>query len=251
MAKPSGKEILFGFHSVTEALKAGKRQIETVLISDRRSAGRADQITALAEERGVSVEFCDSKRLDKLTKTPVHQGIAARVSEFPVQNGLDIIPEIQERTSPCFILVLENIEDPHNLGALIRTALCAGVAYILIPRNRSAGPSPTVSRTSAGAMEHAGIYMVTNTASVLRGLKENGVWIFGLDAQGSTSLYEADLTGSIALIVGGEHKGVRPGVQKECDFLVSIPISGSVNSLNASVAGGIAMYEARRQRLGA
>ena len=184
MAKPSGKEILFGFHSVTEALKAGKRQIETVLISDRRSAGRADKIVTLAEERGVPVEFCDSNRLDKLTKTPVHQGLAARVSEFPVRNGLDIIPEVQERTSPCFILILENIEDPHNLGALIRTALCAGVEYILIPRNRSAGPSPTVSRTSAGAMEHAGIYMVTNTASVLRGLKESGVWIFGLEAEG-------------------------------------------------------------------
>lgn len=249
MAKPGEKEILFGFHSVKEALKAGKRRFETVLISERRSADRADKIADLAQEKGVPVEFCDSSRLDTLTKTPVHQGIAARVSEFPVQSGLDLIPEIRERTSACFLLVLENIEDPHNLGALIRTALCAGVDYILIPKNRAAGPSPTVSRISAGAMEHAQIYMVTNTVSVLKGLKENGVWIHGLEAQGPVSLYESDLTGSIALIVGGEHKGVRPGVQKACDFLVSIPIFGPVTSLNASVAGGIAMYEALRQRL--
>ncbi|WP_022668172.1 23S rRNA (guanosine(2251)-2'-O)-methyltransferase RlmB [Desulfospira joergensenii] len=243
------REILFGFHSVAEALRAERREFEAVYISDRRSAGRADKITALAGKRGVKVEECDSKRLDKLTRGGVHQGIAAKTSVFPVRNGLDILPEIRERKSPCFILVLESIEDPHNLGALIRTALCAGVDHILIPRNRSAVPSPTVSRTSAGAMEHTEIYMMTNTSSVLRGLKEQGVWISGLDARGTSSLYESDLTGSIALIVGGEHKGIRPGVQKECDFLLSIPISGGVSSLNASVAGGVAMYEARRQRL--
>jgi 23S rRNA (guanosine2251-2'-O)-methyltransferase len=143
---------------------------------------------------------------------------------------------------------LENIEDPHNLGALIRTALSAGVDFILIPKDRSAGPSSTVSRSSAGAMEHADIYMITNTASILKSLKEKGVWVFGLDADGNKSLFDADLKGHIALVIGGENKGVRPLVKKECDFLLSIPNKGKLNSLNASVAGGIAMYEALRQR---
>jgi len=139
---------------------------------------------------------------------------------------------------------MENIEDPHNLGALIRTALSAGVDYLLIPKDRSAGPSSTVSRTSAGAMEHADIYMITNTAALLRALKEKGVWVFGLDADGDRSLFDADLKGPLALVIGGENKGVRPLVKKECDFLLSIPNKSRINSLNASVAGGIAMYEA-------
>jgi len=155
---------------------------------------------------------------------------------------------VQGKKTPCFILILENIEDPHNFGALIRTALCAGVDYILIPKDRSAGPSSTVSRSSAGAMEHADIYYITNTASILRALKKKGVWISGLDSDGNTSLFSADLTGNIAIVIGGEHKGIRPLVKKECDFLLSIPNKGDINSLNASVAGGIAMYEALRQR---
>ncbi len=248
MAKKQSWEILFGFHSVAEAIKAGKRQFEAVFISGHRTGSRAEHIMALARDKGVSLEAREPAVLDKLTGGAVHQGIAAKVSPFPTRSGLDIVHDIQKEDRPCFILVLENIEDPHNLGALIRTALCAGADGIMIPKNRSALPSPTVSRTSAGAMEHANIYMLTNTASVLRGLKENGVWVYGLEAGGNDSLYNTDLTGSIALVVGGEHKGVRPGVRKECDFLLSIPISGQINSLNASVAGGIAMFEARRQR---
>ncbi|MCP3943303.1 MAG: 23S rRNA (guanosine(2251)-2'-O)-methyltransferase RlmB [Desulfobacteraceae bacterium] len=242
-------EVLFGFHSVYEALRAAKRQFEVVLISSKRGSGRADKVIKLAEKNGIAIEYTDPKELDKLTQFAPHQGIVARASFFPTKNAREILSEIQKRETPYFILITESIEDPHNLGALIRTALCADVDYIMIPKDRSCLPSSTVSRSSAGAMEHAKIFMITNTASILRDLKENGAWVFGLDADGSKGLYESDLTGNIALVIGGEHKGIRPGVKKECDFILSIPISGKINSLNASVAGGVAMYEAKRQRI--
>ena len=153
-------------------------------------------------------------------------------------------------TDPFFILILESIEDPQNTGALIRTALCAGVDYIAMPKDRCALPSAGVSRSSAGAMEHAPIFLTTNISNLIRDLKKYGAWVSGLDAGGDKGLFEADFTGSIALVVGGEHTGLRPGVSKACDFILSIPMETRITSLNASVAGGIAMFEARRQRLG-
>jgi len=245
-------DILFGFHSVYEALRADKRTVYKIFISKKRSGLRIEKIEALARKRNIQLEAVDLKLLDKMTNDSKHQGMVAKTSLFPVKKASDVVRLVQEKKEPCFILVLESIEDPHNLGALIRTALCAGVDYILIPKDRSATPSSTISRSSAGAMEHANIYTITNTAAILRSLKKSGVWISGLDAGGDRSLFDADLTGNIALVIGGEHKGIRPVVKKECDFLLSIPNigpnTGRVNSLNASVAGGIAMYEALRQR---
>lgn len=241
-------DILFGFHSVLEALKAHKRKFYKILISKKRSPSRMEHIEALARARKIQIDYVDPEILDRMTDFSNHQGMVAETSFFPVKKASEVVMLVQQRKAPCFILILENIEDPHNLGALIRTALCAGVDYILIPKDRSVTPSSTVSRSSAGAMEHADIYTITNTASILRSFKEIGVWISGLDADGNTSLFDADLTGDIALVIGGEHKGIRPLVKKQCDFLLSIPNAGNINSLNASVAGGIAMYEALRQR---
>lgn len=241
-------EILYGFHSVYEALNAGRRTFETLLLSDRRSDPRMEKVAALARKKHIPVQTMANDDLSELAPGGNHQGICARVSEFPVKKVSDVWAAIRQRPSSFFILILESIEDPHNLGALIRTALCAGVDYIVVPKDRSALPSPGVSRSSAGAMEHADIYLATNLSSLIRDLKKEGAWISGLDAGGDKGLFEADLTGDLALVVGGEHKGLRPGVRKECDFILSIPIAGQVNSLNASVAGGIAMYEARRQR---
>jgi 23S rRNA (guanosine2251-2'-O)-methyltransferase len=241
------KDILFGFHSVYEALRADKRKFYKIFISKKRSFKRVEKIEKLAKGKKIQVEFTDLKFLDKMSKFANHQGILATTSFYPVKNANIMIPFIQNRQKPCFILIMESIEDPHNLGALIRSALCAGVDYILIPKNRCAEPSSTVSRSSAGAMEHANIYMITNTVSILRSLKKNGIWISGLDARGDISLFDSNLKGDIALVIGGEHKGIRPGVKKECDFLLSIPNCGNVNSLNASVAGSIAMYEVLRQ----
>lgn len=241
-------EILYGFHSVTEALKAGKRKISRVILSGKQASKRVTFIENLAREKKVRVEWTDPKALDRLTQDGKHQGAALEASLLPAGNASEVADRVKQSKTPCFILVMENMEDPHNMGALIRTALCAGVDYILIPKDRSASPNAAVSRSSAGAMEHANIFMITNTASVLRALKEAGVWISGLDADGDRTLFESDLTGHIALVIGGEHKGIRPLVKKECDFLLSIPNLGRINSLNASVAGGIAMFEALRQR---
>lgn len=242
-------DTLFGFHSVYEALKADRRKFYKIFVSSqKRALTRFEKIEILAKKKNIKIEKAVPDFFDKMTNFANHQGILAKTSFFPVKNASEVTTIIQKRQKPCFILIMESIEDPHNLGALIRTALCAGVDYILIPKDRCATPSSTVSRSSAGAMEHANIFMITNTASILRSLKENGVWISGLDAKGDTSLFDSDLKGNIALVIGGEHKGIRPGVKKECDFLLSIPNQGNINSLNASVAGGIAMYEAFRQR---
>jgi len=245
-------DILFGFHSIYEALKADKRKFQGIFISKTRSLKRFEKIQILARKKNIKIEMVSPEALDKMidlsNSFANHQGILAQTSFFPVKNASQVLSILKKKEQPCFILIVESIEDPYNLGALIRTALCAGVDYILIPKDRCATPSSTVSRSSAGAMEHANIFMITNTASILRSLKENGVWISGLDANGDTSLFASDLKGDIALVIGGEHKGIRPGVKKECDFLLSIPNQGDINSLNASVAGGIAMYEALRQR---
>lgn len=242
------KDFLLGFHSVYEAMKAGKRKFHRILISKNRSDSRIEKIKKLAAKKKIHLEPASPDNMEKLANGTNHQGVIGEASFLPFKKASQVVSLVRKAENPCFILVMENIEDPHNMGALIRTALCTGVDYILIPKDRSAALSSTVSRSSAGAMEHADIYMITNTASVLRGLKEAGVWISGLDGAGDRFLHEADLTGHIALVIGGEHKGVRPVVKKECDFLLSIPNKGSINSLNASVAGGIAMYEAMRQR---
>ena len=249
MAAGGSGEVLFGFHSVYEALRAGKRQVETVLVTGRRAGKRAEKIASLAESLQVPVAAAAPEELDRLSKKSPHQGMAARVSALPVPREKELLERIQKRQTPWFALVLAHIEDPHNLGALIRTALCAGVDFILIPKDRSCPPTPAVSRASAGAMEHADIFMVTNIAACLKTLKKHDAWVFGLEAAGTTGLFDADLTGNLVLVIGSEHKGIGPAIQKACDFLLSIPISGKVNSLNASVAGGIAMYEARRQRM--
>jgi len=246
----SKKDLLSGFHSIYEALKAGKRKFYKIIISKKKSVTRLEKIKALAKKRKITIEYAETKILDKMTcQQSKHQGIVALTSFYPVKNSFKITQSLQTLQKPCFILIVDSIEDPHNLGALIRTAICVGVDYILIPKNRCVAPSATVSRSSAGAMEHADIFMITNTVSIIRSLKKNDIWISGLDAQSETSLYNSDLKGNIALVIGGEHKGMRPGVKKECDFLLSIPNQGNINSLNASVAGGVAMYEAFRQRL--
>lgn len=242
------EEILCGIHPVREALRAGKRKFAAILVSKERSRSRLTEILECAREREIPVEITDAENLDSITENARHQGVAARVSSFVTVRSEGIVKQMPEGVFDRFVLVIETLEDPQNLGALIRTAVCAGVNHIMIPKERSASPSPAVSRASAGAMEHADISLITNTASLLRQLKDLGFWIAGLDGEGETPLFSADLKGNLVLVVGGEHRGIRPLVKKECDFLVSLPIKAGVTSLNASVAGGIAMYEALRQR---
>lgn len=246
MSKKS--ELLFGFHSVVEAVRAGRRNIDQIFLSNKQSSKRSAQIERLARDGKIRLKKVDPQYLDQTTRFARHQGVAAEAAPLVPGRAADAENRIRNNDSPCFFLVVESIEDPQNLGALIRTALCAGVDGILIPKDRCTAPSPAVSRSSAGAMEHADIMMITNTASTLKSLKAAGAWVFGLDSEGDKVLYDADFSGHIVLVIGGEHKGIRPLVKKECDFLVSIPNLGRINSLNASVAGGIAMFEALRQR---
>ncbi len=246
---PEKTEIISGIHSIREAIKAGKRKFYKILISSSGINKRIKKIIRSAESIGVPVEFTDTEFLDTITENVQHQGVAARVSPFSVTRIKEVMRQIKSNPENKFILIIENLEDPHNFGALVRTAMCAGVDYIFIPKDRSVAPLPSVSRASAGAMEHASITLITNTASIIKTLKNNGFWIAGLDANGTSPLFQADLTGNLALVVGGEHKGLRPLVKKECDFILSLPMAeGKVSSLNASVAGGIAMYEVLRQR---
>lgn len=243
-------EILSGIHPVLEALKANRREFVKVYIKKNlnRSRSEIDTILKHAENINCQIEYVEVTLLDKLTQDAKHQGVAAKVSIFPSKTINDFFTQLKKIKNTPFILILENLEDPHNFGALIRTAQCAGVDSIMIPKDRSVAPVPSVSRSSAGAMEHSEIFLITNTASTIRELKKKGAWVAGLDASGETPLFKADFSGFFVLVVGGEHKGIRPLVKKECDFLISIPIKGNVNSLNASVAGGVAMYEAVRKR---
>ena len=179
----------------------------------------------------------------------VHQGVAARVSPYPLAAVTDILQTAKGRDGKLFLLMLDNIMDPQNLGALIRTAVCVGINGVILPKDRSAPPTPAVSKASAGALEHINLTRVTNLVNTIKDFKKSGLWIIGLQKDAEQSIYAGDMTGSIAIVIGGEQKGIRPLVKKNCDFLVSIPQQGSVDSLNASVAAAVAMYEALRQRI--
>ena len=241
-------EILYGIHPVLEGLRAGRRPFVEIYVAKDKPARRLEAVFKAADAAKVAVRKIEASRLTALVDSGQHQGVAARVGAYPLVSVAALIDG--PRSGPDgFLLLLDTIVDPHNLGALARTALCAGVDGIIIPKDRSAAPTPTVSKASAGALEHVRVARVVNMANTIKALKDKGFWIVGLDRDAERSLFAADLTGPLALVVGGEEKGVRPLVQKQCDLVVSIPQHGALNSLNASVAGAVAMYEVLRQRM--
>jgi 23S rRNA (guanosine2251-2'-O)-methyltransferase len=242
------KEILFGANSVLEALKAGRREFFAVYILKKKISQRLKRVLTLAEAKKIPVECVELSQLKSLTGTDQHQGIGAITSRFPLSGISDIIDSIRPDNTNPLLLLIDNVMDPHNLGALVRTALCVGVSGIIIPKDRSVSPTPAVSRASAGALEHIHLVRVTNMVNTIEALKEKGWWIAGMEKASDKSIFLSDLTGRVAIVIGGEEKGIRPLVRKHCDFLMFIPQSGPVNSLNASVAGAVAMYEAFRQR---
>ena len=248
MKTPRQTEILYGVHPVTEALKADRRQIFEIHADTGKTGRRLDPLIRLAQHRRISVQPLSHQGLSALAGTDMHQGVAARVSLFPACDLSEIILTRSSISDTSLYVLIDSVSDPHNLGALIRTALCVGVNGVIIPSDRSAGPTPTVSKTSAGALEHIRLARVTNLVYAIKDLKNTNVWTFGLDAAGSESIYECDFTGNMALVIGGEETGIRPLVKKSCDFLCRIPQMGPVSSLNASVAGAVAMYEAFRRR---
>ena len=248
MEKTVKTEILFGIHSVLEALKADRRDFFAVYIAKKKISKRLERVLRLAERKEIPVKRMEPSQLKSLTRTDQHQGIGARTSLFPLSEISDIFDNIRPDNTNPLLLLIDNVMDPHNLGALVRTAIGVGVIGMIMPKDRSVSPTPAVSRASAGALEHIRLARVTNMVNTIKALKEKGWWIAGMEKASEKSIFLSDLTGHIAIVIGGEEKGIRPLVKKHCDFLMSIPQLGPVNSLNASVAGAVAMYEAFRQR---
>jgi 23S rRNA (guanosine2251-2'-O)-methyltransferase len=238
-------QLIYGRNAVTEALKSD-RLIDLIFVN-KNAGGSIGRICALAAEKGVMVKQVDDRKLDSLCKGQAHQGCAAMMGCAEYSTIEDILAYAREKGEDPFIIICDEIEDPHNLGAIIRTAEAAGVHGIIIPKRRSASLNHTVFKTSAGAATWVKTARVPNLAAAVKELKDNGVWIYGTDACGE-SIYSTDLKGAIAFIIGSEGFGMGRLMKESCDFLVSLPMYGNVNSLNASVAAGICMYEAVRQR---
>jgi len=239
-------EILYGYHPVREALRAGKRKLLDLYLSKGASTPRVEALASLASDAGIPVHRPAAEKIETLAGTAAHQGVCAAADPY-VWAQLPPMTVIAAGHRP-FLLLLDHIVDPHNLGALIRSAYCAGIDGVVITKDRSAGATPAVSKASAGALEHISLTRVTNMVSTLKVLKAAGIWVAGLDKHSGQSVFATDLTGPLALVVGGEEKGLRPLVKKHCDLLMAIPQIGEIDSLNASVAGGVVMYEAFRQR---
>ncbi len=242
-----GSDIIAGRNPVTEALRSG-RAIESVLIAKGELNGSVRVIAAKAKSLKIPIKEVDKRKLDALCGGAVHQGVAAIAAIKEYSTVDDIFALAESRNEPPFIVVLDEIEDAHNLGAIIRTAECAGAHGIIIPKRRAVGLNYTVGKTSAGAYEYMPIARVTNIPTVLDELKERGCWIYGADMDG-TVYAENDLRGAAALVIGSEGNGLGRLVREKCDVILSLPMCGKINSLNASVAAGILMYEFTRQRL--
>jgi len=247
MAVPK-TEMLYGFHPVHEALQAKRRVIHALLVRRERQDARLKSLRTLAEEQGIGIQILNERQLTELTGGAVHQGICARVGPLPYRDVADIAKTMDPLTGSPFVVLLDSLQDPRNLGAVLRTAYCAGVDGVVIPRDRSAAPTPMVSKASAGAMEHLPLARIPNLVNALKLLKQKGLWVVGLAGGAAQSLFDCDLTLPLGLVVGGEEKGLRPLVKRHCDFLAAIPHARAFNSLNASVAAGLAMFETYRQR---
>lgn len=244
--KNNKTEILFGVHSVVEAVKANRRNFHAIYLSqESASSERITPIKKLAEKHHIPVKEISATKLKQKTGSALTQGVGALVSPYPVSDFHKVTASLHSKS---FLLIADGIQDPQNLGALLRTALCAGVDAVIIPKNRAAPPTPTVSRASAGALEHMQLIRITNITDTIKTLKKKNVWVIGTDLSAGNSVFSTDLTVPLAVIIGSEGKGIRPLVRKNCDLLVSIPQSGPLGSLNASAAGAIVMYEVFRQR---
>jgi len=241
-------ELLYGIHPVFEALAAGRRRVYKIYLDKKKKSEHLSQIESMAKAGGVLKKSIGHGDFKALTGTIGHQGAAAVVSPYPQVTVQDILQTVQGEDGKHFLLMLDNIQDPQNLGAIIRTALCVGIHGVIVPKDRSASPTPAVSKASAGALEHIRLVRVANLVQTIKLCKNSGLWVMGLQKDAAQSIYAADLSGPIAFVLGGEQKGIRRLVKKNCDFLVSIPQQGALNSLNASVAAAVAMYEAFRQR---
>ena len=237
-----------GRNAVLEAFRSGKA-VDKLFVLERCEDGPVRTILREAKKHDTMVKFVKKERLDQMSETGKHQGVIAMTAAYTYAEVEDILEAAREKGEPPFLLLLDNIEDPHNLGAIIRTANLAGAHGVIIPKNRAVGLTATVARTSAGALHYTPVAKVTNLARTIEELKKQGMWFVCAD-MGGTQMYDLDLKGSIGLVIGNEGEGVSKLVREKCDFIASIPMQGDIDSLNASVAAGVLAYEIVRQRMG-
>ena len=248
--KPEVEEVegqLEGRNALTEALRAG-RTIDKVFIADGDTDRALQRLAADAKEAGAVIVPVDRRKLDQMSFTRSHQGVIALAAAHDYYTIDDILEEAAARGENALIVICDELSAPHNLGAIMRSAECAGAHGVIIPKRRSVGLTATVAKASAGAVEYMKVARVTNINNTINELKEKGGWVFGTAAEGSVPMYKADLTGPAAIVIGNEGDGMSPLVRKNCDMLVHIPMQGRISSLNASAAASILLYEAVRQR---
>lgn len=236
-----------GRNAVIEALRT-ETAIDKVYIAKGETDKTLGHIASKARDRGIVVVEADRRKLDHMSRTHAHQGVIALAAVREYVSVQSILEAAAEKGEAPLLVVCDEISDPHNLGAILRTAECAGAHGVIIPKRRSAGLTAVVAKTSAGAVSYMPVARVPNMAALLKDLKKQGVWVFGTAAEGATTLYDADLKGPAAIVIGSEGDGMSRLVTENCDFLVSIPMKGQISSLNASAAAAILLYEAVRQR---
>ncbi len=242
------ENVIEGRNPVLEAFDS-KITVEKILVSKGDSTGSVIKIISIAKEKGIPVIEVDRRKLDAIANSPHHQGVVAYITPYRYVELADILKIASDRNEKPFIMILDEIEDPHNLGSIIRTAELSGVHGVIIPKRRSVGVNSTVFKTSAGAVNHMAIAKVTNIPRIIDEMKEEGVFVYGADMKGDSFSYNTNFDGGVALVIGNEGKGLSRLVREKCDGIVSIPMVGKVNSLNASVAAGILMYEVMKSRI--
>ncbi len=242
-------QIIYGIHPVIEALKSPHLQIEKILIGTRTLHFALQSIIDLANELKIPVTFTEREALERMAKGGVHQNVVGILKETPYADLKEVLSNWKRIGNKALLLILDGIQDPQNFGSLIRSALGCGVHGIIIPKDRSVGITPVVVKASAGAAAHLPVARVVNVVAAIETLKKEGIWVYGAAGEAKDPLYELDLDIDLAVVIGGEGKGIRPLVKKKCDRLFSIPMKGPVSSFNASVSGGIILYEAMRQRI--
>ncbi len=239
--------LIEGRNAVTEALKSG-RTINKLFLADGDVDKTLGRLAAQAKEAGAVVVRIDRRKLNEMSPTGAHQGVIASVAAHEYATIDDMLALAEERGEAPLLVICDELSDPHNLGAILRTAECAGAHGVIIPKRRSVGLTAVVSKASAGAIEYMPVARVANLASTMRDLKQRGIWIYGTAAEGASALHQTDLTGPAAIVIGNEGVGMSRIVAENCDFKVSIPMKGRISSLNASAAAAILLYEALRQR---
>lgn len=239
--------VIEGRNAVIEAFRAGKT-VDKLFVLEHCKEGSMNTILREAKKRDTVIQYVKKERLEQMSETGKHQGVIAYIAAYEYASVEDILKKAEEKGEPPFVVILDDIEDPHNLGAIIRTANLAGAHGVIIPKHRAAGLTATAVKASAGAINHTPVVKVTNIAKTIEDLKDKGLWFVCAD-MGGTTMYDLDLKDAIGLVIGNEGKGVSRLVKEKCDFVASIPMFGDIDSLNASVAAGVMAYEIVRQRI--